>query len=329
MHQKSTTGSSAAQSARRGTRRALDNTANKVSTDPRDIRAALREHLRTITDDSRVKGCGDVLGYGHALVQLVRNAEGRARFRGLESCRRVWFCPVCGARISFERAQELARQLATWLRSKRAAWFLTLTFPHDYADPLQLTAKLASKAFTAVLQGDAWKKDRARFDIVGFVRALEVTLGPHGWHPHLHVLVFLKKPRGVRARRALHRRVTGRFAKRIVRAGLRAPDPRKCPLEVVSTSEIGTYVAKASGAAHEMTAWHAKEGRANSRSPFQVLADLARSPTAEDLERWKESRPPPINRKRQLSWPAADQLKLCRHQVLFCWPGPGSMVTRR
>lgn len=242
-------------------------------------------------------------------MQLVRNARGHAHFRGLETCRRVWFCPVCSARISFDRSRALTDQLTAWLAAGGAAWFLTLTFPHDYGDPLALTARLASKAFTAVVQGRAWKEDRAQYDVIGFVRALEVTIGPSGWHPHLHVLLFLKKPRGVRARRALQRRVTARFSRKIVRAGLRDPDPRNCPLELVSTSEIGAYVAKASGAARELTAWHIKEGRGASRTPFQLLADLHESATDADLGRWREWEDV-MRGKRQLTYSRGLRMRL-------------------
>jgi hypothetical protein len=217
----------------------------------------------------------------------MRDAQGHAHYGGLETCRRVWLCPVCATRISARRAQELHKQIESWMSKGGAVWFLTLTFPHDYADALSVSAALAAKAFRATRQGRASKEMSRRFGIAGFVRALEVTIGQNGWHPHLHALVFLKRPRGVRARRALQAALFERFAGFVERAGFRRPDPRNCPLEVVENAKVGEYVAKASGTAREMTAGHLKGGRGESRTPMQLLVDAING-DVEARERWIE-----------------------------------------
>jgi len=179
--------------------------------------------------------------------------------------------------------------------------FLTLTFPHDYADALLLSAKTAAKGFTAVLSGRGWQDDKAHYRIVGTVRALEVTLGGHGWHPHLHALLFVKRYLGVRARRELQANLVQRFTRRIVSAGFRTPDIRNCPLEIVSSSDVGQYVAKINSPARELTSWHMKRARRGSRSPVQLLEDLIENRSEADLELYREWETG-MHRRRQLTY---------------------------
>jgi hypothetical protein len=200
----------------------------------------------------------------------------------------VWLCPVCAPRIAWKRAHLLEEQIRRWLNEGHAVLFQTLTFPHDYADPLKESAAVAAKAFTAVLSGRRWQDEKRRYGIEGTVRALEVTLGANGWHPHLHILVFLRKPRGVRARRAIQRSFVERFSKVVERAGYRTPDPRNCPIEIVHSAEVGQYVATTIGIVSELTSWHMKRGKGASRTPIQLLRDVVTNDASEDRKRWGE-----------------------------------------
>jgi hypothetical protein len=275
------------QAATRGTRGALDNIANKVSPLRRHRRFATRNKLRGITSVQRVRDCGQAVAYHSPFVHLIRDAHGRVRYAGLETCRRIWLCPVCAPRIGGQRSSELSAQCERWIKDGGAIWFLTLTFPHDVEDALKSTVRLAARGFTAILRGRAAKTERQRFDIAGFVRALEVTVGANGWHPHLHVLVFLKKHRGVRARREFQRAVFARFAEFVEKSGFRTPDMRNCPLVEATSAQVGDYVAKISGTAREMTMGHLKTGRRRSRSPMQVLED-ATDGDCRSLRMWHE-----------------------------------------
>jgi len=269
-------------------RLALDNIALNVSEGRTLNRFALRNKLRAFSSVPRVCTCGLALQWDAGFVHLVRDARGGVRFYGLETCRRVWLCPVCAPRIAWKRAYLLEEQIRQWLGDGHAVLFQTLTFPHDYADPLKESAALAAKAFTAVLSGRRWQEEKTRYGIEGTVRALEVTLGVNGWHPHLHILVFLRKPRGVRARRAIQRNLVQRFSKVVERAGYRTPDPRNCPIEVVHSTGVGQYVAQTIGVVSELTSWHMKKGKGASRTPIQLLRDVAESGSSEDRRRWGE-----------------------------------------
>ncbi|MCP4961098.1 MAG: hypothetical protein GY925_17765 [Actinomycetia bacterium] len=45
-------------------------------------------------------------------------------------------------------------------------------------------------AFTAMRNLKVYKDGEAEYGVVGWIAALEITHGPNGWHPHLHVLFF-------------------------------------------------------------------------------------------------------------------------------------------
>jgi replication protein len=282
-------------------RRPLDNFAFNVSADRTFNRAALRNSLRTFSTVARVCTCGLALRGNTGFVHVVRDARGRVSFLNLETCRRVWLCPVCAPRIAWKRAQLLESQTDRWLKAGRSVLFQTLTFPHDYADPLSDSAKVAAKAFTAVLSGRKWQDDKDRYDVVGSVRSLEVTVGGSGWHPHIHALFYQTIPRGVRARRALQASVFGRFARVIEKAGFRPPDIRNSPLEIVSSAEVGMYIAKASGIVRELTSWHMKSGRGGNRTPFELLRDVVMTDTTEDRRLWAEWETG-MHRRRQLTY---------------------------
>jgi hypothetical protein len=48
-------------------------------------------------------------------------------------------------------------------------------------------------AWRGFTRGKPWARMRRELGVIGMVRALEVTHGANGWHPHLHVLVLLDR----------------------------------------------------------------------------------------------------------------------------------------
>lgn len=66
---------------------------------------------------------------------------------------------------------------------------LTLTLRHERRHSLDELVVGLRGAWKALQQHRRWKGLRAH--LVGTITALEVTCGPNGWHPHLHLLLFL------------------------------------------------------------------------------------------------------------------------------------------
>ncbi|MDG4813687.1 protein rep, partial [Hydrogenovibrio sp. 3SP14C1] len=72
--------------------------------------------------------------------------------------------------------------------------FVTLTFPHGISDDLNDILSKMRNAYRRLSSGkNAIKSLIKRVDennqIHGFIRAVEVTHGKNGFHPHIHMIV--------------------------------------------------------------------------------------------------------------------------------------------
>lgn len=113
---------------------------------------------------------------------------------GVETCSSVWGCPTCAQAIYTERAEEVKTATKGWRDRgpNHVAVLLTVTIRHQRYDNLRWLRKGVSNSWRSMWQGRRAKLLRAELGIVHTIRALEVTEGPHGWHPHLHTVCFLK-----------------------------------------------------------------------------------------------------------------------------------------
>ena len=105
-------------------------------------------------------------------------------FKGLQTCGSVWHDAVCQAKISERRRVELSEAME---RSRAEGWRFFLasyTVRHQRADDLVLVLAGLKDARRRHRSG-AWS-EAARAVVAASVRALEVTHGVNGWHPHLH-----------------------------------------------------------------------------------------------------------------------------------------------
>ena len=128
------------------------------------------------------------LGHAIAIHRHTEESGGRDRlsWSGLETCSSVWSCPHCARLIRTRRAQDVGA-LVTWAGD--GARMVTLTISHGYGDDLRALRSRLGRAWSALLRGDPWRRFRERCKILGYVRAVETTHGPNGWHPHLHAII--------------------------------------------------------------------------------------------------------------------------------------------
>lgn len=157
-------------------------------------RFALQSSARELLPLERVSDCLRVIVPGQAHVKVMHSARvGRAHYKNLLVCGSVWQCPVCSAKISERRRVELTSAIER--NGRLVPALLTLTIEHTRGHTLKASLSALLKAWKRMTQGKAWMGIRSRFGIVGSIRALEITHGANGWHPHLHVLViFQGKP---------------------------------------------------------------------------------------------------------------------------------------
>lgn len=211
----------------------------------------------------RVDRCGRIpigpveIGAGHATG---------ARYAGLETCSNIWACPVCAPKIANERALRLeAAAQAHRLEGGRLV-MVTATLKHRAGQPLETVADRLTGAWRRLQQRRPWRETRDAHGVRHHVRALEVTHGANGWHPHLHVLLFV---RGKGEAADLAADLWPQWRAQVAKEGGEA---RRGAFDVREV-DVADYVAKW-GAVQEVAL---ATGKANGkgRSPWQLLAASA------------------------------------------------------
>ena len=119
-------------------------------------------------------------------VRMVHEGDHRhAFFHRLQHCGSPYVCPDCGAWLAVRRADEIAQAAARWAGDGGQLVLATFTLRHRWGERLEDLLKRMGRAWRYMVGTRAWK---GRVHYAGFIRSLEVTLGPNGWHPHYHVL---------------------------------------------------------------------------------------------------------------------------------------------
>lgn len=263
----------------------------------------------------RCAKCGQPVESG---VGIMTDGQ-RAKYTGTMLCGSIWVCPLCSAIIRHERAHEVSLAIdnhAEKLRQEAAdRWqeehtgqqlpvklrvpddfgcylFGTLTLRHDRSMPLGMTLDAILKGWTKMINGSPWKKAVKRWKIRGFVRAIEVTYGRNGWHPHVHFVFFLDGELDKTQQADMRtwmldrwRTMVERVAKGYMKTGGNtynvAPNDHGIDLQFKEGKDAGKaaaeYVTKVQGdkgdvtLAQEIARGDIKDGRSGSVNPFQLL----------------------------------------------------------
>lgn len=248
-------------------------------------RYRLRNELFTVSSLPRVSWCGR--RRTGPLVTLYVGARG-AGFGGVAFCSSLWACPVCSAVIRQRRSAELEAALVKHLDGGGGGMLVTLTIPHDFDDALETTLGLVRAGWAYLRRQHTAKAAWGRAGVVGYVKAVEITHGRNGWHPHLHVLVMTEAPLSADATADFRGVVEAAWVAGTTPAGRRAPssefgvDVR--PLHVrgrLDRGAVARYLAKvqdgegrARSPALELARGDLKTGRCRSSTPFELLAQL-------------------------------------------------------
>jgi hypothetical protein len=131
-------------------------------------------------------GCGFAMG---PLV-AIKERDGRCFPSGVKSCGSVWVCPVCSAKIRARREIELEAACREWVDRGGQLAMLTFTLRHDQSMHLDEVLHALTLSYRKLRNRKAFRV--LREFLGGAVKALELTYGQNGWHPHLHVLLFVK-----------------------------------------------------------------------------------------------------------------------------------------
>ena len=135
--------------------------------------------------------CGRVAWSESVAIHGVQGDDGLTAFPvGVVSCASIWSCPVCSAKIRTRRSLEVQAAAKIHAALGGELVMLTLTLRHVRGQGLAQLLDVLKDSWKAVQQQRGWARG-VRRELVGSVTGTEVTFGPNGWHPHLHLLLFL------------------------------------------------------------------------------------------------------------------------------------------
>jgi hypothetical protein len=253
----------------------LGNTGIKVSTSAKTgkkvSKYALLRQVQTVFDGSRfaVTSCQKVIGGG---VQVMRSGDG-AYFDGIITCKSIWICPVCAQRIISQRLDDLKDALGSGYK----AVMVTATLRHDPSDRLCDLLRSLKDAIRKLKSGRWWGDYKDRHGVVAYVSSYEITPGVYGWHPHVHMLLFLDRDHPDVD--LMWSEIVSRYIYLVDRGGGYAS--RHHAVDVTRAgSDAGQYLVKHvfvdDGLVSEMGSTNTKDGRGSGSKTFWDLVFLSK-----------------------------------------------------
>jgi hypothetical protein len=226
---------------------------------------------------------------------MVKRNERSAFVSGVESCGRIWLCPVCAAKVRNRRGDEVAEGVGRWIGKGGDAHFFTATLPHDQGDALSASLSVLTESWRMLTRGRAYQAEKRSHGVVGTIKAVEATYGRSGWHPHIHAVVLVEKQVETLDMFDWYRALDERWARALVANGWSAGKApyrfRALPVQLGDSGRaLAAYVTKVqdAGLGNEIARADLKGGKKSSRTPFQILADFGSFGDVEDLELWHE-----------------------------------------
>jgi hypothetical protein len=278
----------------------------------------LYAHGKEMHEQHRTCWCHRGVANATDSVAIYRANDGKSsRMHGVTTCKSVWACPVCSAKICAVRQNELSAAMTAWVGQGGYVWLMTLTFPHDVKQVLADILPRFTKAKAYFKNSKTYKRILAKGVRRGSVTSLEVTLGENGWHPHQHDLVFATpdafgnvKEHDKRLSSSAIDELKAAWYTALLKSGLCEPhqmsDVLAHGLDVRGGQFAAEYIAKFGrdqqwGMSREVTMHAAKVGSDNKGAhPFQLLAWAAEGDTkaGAQFREYVEA----FEGKRMLSW---------------------------
>jgi hypothetical protein len=223
--------------------------------------------------------------YVHSItrgVELWKAPEAkRAHFGGLVTCGSQWLCAVCSIKIALSRRGEAQLAVQRLGEQGGVCGLLTLTVPHQATQPFDQVLSSIKRLFDRWSTGRHGTAMRELWPQIGYIRAVEVTHGISGWHPHFHIVLFFSKP-------VIWSDVQEDFFSRWANVARRefGWNLPRAALDLRGHGDAATYVSKWS-LEDEITMAHVKKGRGKNLTPFELLAAYMNGDTKSGMS-WRE-----------------------------------------
>ncbi|MDD2661957.1 MAG: protein rep [Methylococcales bacterium] len=240
-------------------------------------------------------------------VRVFRRSDHSAcTYGGLQTCGSVWCCAVCAAKISEGRKNELQQAIEQHNGAGGEVLMLTLTSPHYQHDKLSDVIERQKQALVYFNEGDNVTRFNKSIFYIGQVRALEVTHGRlrrvnNGWHPHYHILLFVRSGLNLSD---LRKAFYDRWLRACKKADMSVLPDLKHGVRVDNGQYAAAYASKW-GLENEMTKGHIKKSK-NGETPFDLLRSYLTDNDKQAAALFREFAET-FKRKRQLRW--SDGLK--------------------
>ncbi|MEM9655578.1 MAG: hypothetical protein AAGA65_26060, partial [Actinomycetota bacterium] len=168
------------------------------------------------------------------------------------------------------------------------------TAPHRQGEDLETFWRTLSDVWGHVTSGRPWQRFKDQHGLLGYIRSAETTHGGNGWHPHLHVLLFVDQPMSpvenedafYNLRRFLRGRWCNRMASKHNRIVSEEHGITVDPVKPDDADGSGSYISKVG---YELAMTNTKVGRADGhRTPFAIAHDAATIGDTADITLWRE-----------------------------------------
>lgn len=160
---------------------------------PGIARYALQVQAREILHTERVRFClRRRIRRGETIDVLHVPLKGSAHYGNLMTCASVWNCPVCAAKITTRRRQELSEGIKLWTDKGNRILLATFTLRHVITEGCAEVLTGLTKSYSKFWGDREGLRIRRAYCIAGRVRGLETTFTlENGWHTHIHDLWFM------------------------------------------------------------------------------------------------------------------------------------------
>ena len=218
--------------------------------------------------DHRTCGC---MRYVQGVDAVVLQTEHGCHYGNLMVCGMVWTCPSCASRVSERRREEIETAVERHIEETGGQVFMiTLTFPHGAEDDLKKMLKRLRKALTRFKGSRRMGKLKRFLEVVGTIRALEVTWGElNGWHPHVHEIWLLGPEFDMEDLEGLQEELLLLWQRACKRSGFQEPDVYH-GVDISTGEDLAGYISKW-GMGAELTKANIKRGKEGRYTPWDLL----------------------------------------------------------
>lgn len=221
-------------------------------------------------------GCKCIDKAGAAVMQK----EGKMYISGVSTCSSVWTCPVCSNKINEVRSRDVSLLLNYYLKSSYSLAMVTLTSQHNQWETCQIVKHRELNSFNKMIASRKYKDLCKQYNFEGYIRALEVTIGNNGWHPHIHLAIVLNN-----TQEALEE-----FSNSVVQLwvsfnkGTNATAQHYTP--ILDVQGIGEYITKWGASDELVKSNHKTSKNAKGYTPFALLKLIRKHGFNSELGQW-------------------------------------------